>query len=98
MVGGRTITKRKISAVGWHTMPDGSIVGLIRVEITQTDDENQQLGTKYYIGAVAEPGEPYEDAKKIIDTGREFPQEWLNELIPRKTEVYKERGEQKWKN
>lgn len=79
-MAGRTITKRKISAVGWHTMADGSIVGLIRVEVTQTDDEAQTLGTKYYIGSVKEPTEPYKDAKAIIETGREFPKAWLEEL------------------
>ena len=77
---GRTITKRRINAVGWHTMADGSIVGLIRVEVTQTDDEAQTLGTKYYIGSVKEPTEPYKDAKAIIDTGLELPKAWIKAL------------------
>lgn len=79
-MAGRTITRRKVSAVGWHTMADGSMLGLIRVEVTQTDDEAQSLGTQYYIGAVKEPSEPYNDAKKIIGTGLKFPKAWLDEL------------------
>jgi hypothetical protein len=79
-MAGRTFTKRRIQAIGWHTMADGSIVGLIRVDITQTDDPSQELGTKYFIGSVKDPGEPYKDAKKIIDTGLEFPDAWLKEI------------------
>ena len=77
---GRTFTKRKIQAIGWHTMPDGSVVGLIRVDITETDDTNQELGTKYFIGSVAKTDLPYKDAKKIIDGGLEFPEKWIEEL------------------
>lgn len=76
----RTFTKRAIKAVGWHTMPDGSLTGLIRVDIISTDEPDIELGTKYYIGSIAKPGKPYEDAKKIIDYGREFPKQWLDEI------------------
>lgn len=77
---GRTFTKRKITAEKWHTMADGSLTGIIRVDITQTDDKNQELGTKYYLGSVAVAGEPYKDAKNIIDTGLEIPEESVKEM------------------
>lgn len=79
-MAGRTITRRRISAVGWQQLPDGRTVGLIRVEVTQTDDDTQTLGTKYYMGAVEKSSEPYKDAKAIIDTGYELPKAWIKAL------------------
>ena len=83
MQGGRTITRRRISAIGWHTMPDGSITGLIKVEITTP--AGKEHAPKYYIGSVKEPTTPHDDAVKIINNGRKFPKAWLEELTKKGT-------------
>lgn len=79
-------TARRLTTLGWATMPDGSQAAIVRVQIF-TDITRQKIAeTKYFIGSVAKPNDKdgdkseYYDALSIVDNGREFPAEWATEI------------------
>lgn len=82
---GRTFTYRKLTALGWSTAPDGSIAGIIKVEIFKDLEHTQPAGEPvFYIGSVAEPNMEekgaYYDARQITETGTKITPKMVEEL------------------
>lgn len=74
---GRTFTFRKLSSIGWSTSPDGSIAGIIKVEIFEDLQHTKRIGKpEFYFGSVekpnldSDPGKAaYADAIQITNHG-----------------------------
>lgn len=82
---GRTFTYRKLTALGWSTALDGSIAGIIKVEIFKDQQHTQPAGEPvFYFGSVAEPNMEekgaYYDARQITETGTKITPKMVEEL------------------
>ena len=89
MQGGRTITKRKITALGWFDDDGHQTTGLIKVETTQgisvvnLDGETPDGPkiTQYFVGAIQKTEDAHADACTIIETGKEISKSAAEEII-----------------
>lgn len=86
MQGGRTITKRKITALGWFDDGENQITGLIKVEthyeIKPGVEDMRYLGkTQYFVGTILKTEDAHADACTIIETGKEISKSAAEEII-----------------
>lgn len=86
MQGGRTITRRKITALGWFDDGKRKTTGLIKVEIhyettAGIKDPRYLETTHYFVGTIVKTEDAHADACTIIDTGKEISQAAAEEII-----------------
>lgn len=89
MQGGRTITKRKITALGWFDDGENQTTGVIKVETTQTIPVVNLYGqtpdgpkiTQYFVGTIQKTEDAFKDARTIIETGKSISESAAEEII-----------------
>lgn len=86
MQGGRTITKRKITALGWFDDGEHQTTGLIKVETHHetkpgVKDMRYLETTQYFIGTILKTEDAHADACTIIETGKEISKSAAEEII-----------------
>lgn len=84
MLGGRTITKRSITALGWFEDGERQITGLIKVH-TRLElgpgAETDPGKTQYFVGTILKTEDAFKDARTIIETGKEISKSAAEEII-----------------
>lgn len=82
----RTITKRKIEALGWFDDGDRQTTGLIKVHtrLELGPGEPDPGKTQYFVGTILKSDKPYKDALKIIETGEEITEKQAKEIMEEK--------------
>lgn len=87
MQGGRTITRRKITALGWFDDGEHQTTGLIKVHTRREfwpGAETDPGQTQYFIGTIQKTEDAHADACTIIETGKEISKSEAEEIIKEK--------------
>lgn len=89
MQSGRTITRRKITALGWFDDGKRKTTGLIKVEIHYetkpgVKDPRYLETTHYFVGTIIKTEDAFKDARTIIDTGKEITQKQAQEMMEKR--------------
>ena len=86
MQAGRTIIKRKITALGWFDGEENQKTGVIKVETYNeikpgVEDMRYLRKTQYFLGAITITEDAHADACKIIETGKVISKDEAEEII-----------------
>lgn len=84
MQGGRTITKRKITALGWFDDGEHQTTGLIKVHTRRElgpGAETDPGQTQYFVGTILKTEDAHADACTIIETGKEITEKQAQEMM-----------------
>jgi len=84
MLGGRTITKRSITALGWFDDGEHQTTGLIKVHTRRElgpGAETDPGQTQYFVGTIQKTEDAHADACTIIETGKEISKSAAEEII-----------------
>ena len=86
MQGGRTITKRKITALGWFDDGEHQTTGLIKVHTHRElgPDAADPGKTQYFVGTIVKTEDAHADACTIIETGKEITEKQAREMMEKK--------------
>lgn len=84
MQSGRTITRRKIEALGWFDDGEHQTTGLIKVH-TRLElgpgAETDPGKTQYFVGTILKTEDAFKDARTIIENGKEITAKQAQEIM-----------------